>query len=245
MRIAVIADIHGNADALAAVLAELDRLAPDALVNLGDVLAGPLDAAGTRDLLAARDILTVRGNHDRTMAARDPAQMYMSDKIASAQLSEADVDALGALPETAVVNGEVFLCHGTPRSDMGYWLEDIAGGRTVLRDHDLIAADALGFDYPVLLCGHTHLPRAIHLKDGRLIVNPGSVGCPGYDWDIPADHKVETGTPNASFALLERRAGRWFISHHSVPYDTTRMVALARGFGQEQWARVLATGRIT
>jgi predicted phosphodiesterase len=245
MRIGVIADIHGNSDALATVLDELDRLAPDAVVNLGDVLAGPLDAAGTRDLLAGRDILTVRGNHDRTMAARDTSQMYMSDKIASAQLTDADLDALGALPETAVLNGEVFLCHGTPRSDMAYWLEDIAGGRTVLRDETLISADAVGFDYPIMLCGHTHVPRAVRLRDGRLIVNPGSIGCPGYDWDIPAQHKVETGTPNASFALLERRAGQWFTSHHLVPYDTARMVALARGYGQEQWARVLATGRIT
>ena len=245
MRIGVIADIHGNADALAAVLDELDRLSPDAVANLGDVLAGPLDAARTRDLLAGRDILTVRGNHDRTMAARDPAQMYMSDKIASAQLTEEDLDALGALPATAVLDGQLFLCHGTPRSDMDYWLEDIAGGRTVLRDHDLIAAEAVGLEYPVMLCGHTHLPRAVHLKDGRLVVNPGSVGCPGYDWDIPADHKVETGTPNASFALLERRGARWLTTHHSVAYDTTRMVALARQNRQEQWARVLETGRLT
>jgi predicted phosphodiesterase len=245
MRIGVIADIHGNADALAAVLAELDRLSPDAVVNLGDVLAGPLDATGTRDLLASRDILTVRGNHDRTMAARDPAQMYMSDKIASAQLTNADLDALGALPETAVLNGEVFLCHGTPKSDMDYWLEDIAGGKTVLRDEGMIAGEAAGLNYPVILCGHTHIPRAVHLKDGRLIVNPGSVGCPGYDWDVPAEHKVETGTPNASFALLERRAGHWFTCHHLVPYDTSRMVALARSYGQDQWANVLATGRIS
>ena len=43
-------------------------------------------------------------------------------------------------------------------------------------DEATVAAKAEGFDYPVMLCGHTHVPRAVRLKDGRLIVNPGAVG---------------------------------------------------------------------
>jgi predicted phosphodiesterase len=44
MRVAVISDIHGNAFALEAVLADIDQQAPDAILNLGDHFYGPLDS---------------------------------------------------------------------------------------------------------------------------------------------------------------------------------------------------------
>jgi len=72
MRLAVISDIHGNADALAAVLADVRAAAPDVVVNLGDCFSGPLDVARTADLLAGAGIaVTVRGNHDRDVFAPD------------------------------------------------------------------------------------------------------------------------------------------------------------------------------
>ena len=57
-RFVLIADIHGNADALAAVLADIDARegAGAGIVNLGDHLSGPLDPAGTAALLRGRAV---------------------------------------------------------------------------------------------------------------------------------------------------------------------------------------------
>jgi predicted phosphodiesterase len=64
MKFAVLADIHGNALALEAVLKDMDQLGLSTAVNLGDFFSGPLDAAKTASLLMDRDFLSIRGNHD-------------------------------------------------------------------------------------------------------------------------------------------------------------------------------------
>ena len=71
-RLAVLSDIHGNADALTAVLADMLAFSPDLMINLGDVLSGPLDPMGTAALLEGVPNLTVMGNHDRWLL--DPAR---------------------------------------------------------------------------------------------------------------------------------------------------------------------------
>ena len=65
MRIAVIADIHGNLPAFEAVLADIERRAVYRTINLGDCVSGPLWPLAVCELLMARDDLTIRGNHDR------------------------------------------------------------------------------------------------------------------------------------------------------------------------------------
>src|SRR5580704_2585576 len=65
MRIAVIADVHGNLFALEAVLNDLRQHSPDVTVDLGDCVSGPLRPFETAELLMSRQFLTVRGNHDR------------------------------------------------------------------------------------------------------------------------------------------------------------------------------------
>jgi predicted phosphodiesterase len=70
MRIAVVADIHGNVRALRAVMDDLKQVAPDSVVNLGDCASGPLEAAETIDVLMSLAWTTVRGNHDRQLLDR-------------------------------------------------------------------------------------------------------------------------------------------------------------------------------
>ena len=60
----------------------------------------------------------------------------------------------------------------------------------------------------------------------------------------PAYHVVQTGTPNASYAILEKQKEGWGVTFRSVPYDTTEASALAAKHGRPEWARVLATGWI-
>jgi predicted phosphodiesterase len=86
MKIAVIADIHGNAVALEAVLADIAVRGVDRVINLGDVVSGPLWPRETMDLLSGRDWLTIRGNHDRWVAGGDPAAKGALDRFAVTEL---------------------------------------------------------------------------------------------------------------------------------------------------------------
>ncbi len=240
-RFAAIADIHGNADALVAVLADIDRQGITEIVNLGDLLSGPLDPAGTLALIRARRMVHIRGNHDRWLVEQAPAEMGPSDRLAHAVLTEADLDWLRRLPAVLDWQG-VFLCHATPGDDLTYWLEDLRpDGAVAPRGAAKVAALLGDVTAPLVLCGHTHTARAVQIG-ATLIVNPGSVGQPGYEDDRPVPHVMQSGDPAARYAVLEEGAAGWCVSFRRVPYDTSRMVAAARAHGREDWARAVGTG---
>lgn len=243
MIFAAIADIHGNHLALAAVLADIERQGITDIVNLGDCFSGPLQAGLTADLLLPLGAVTVRGNHDRYLIESPPEAMHFWEQAAFHQLSAAHVAWLEELPFSTVYRGDVYLCHATPKNDNVYWLEAVSPeGLVHLRPLEEIEAFAAGVDQSLILCGHSHIPRSVRLGDGRLIVNPGSVGCPGYDDDLPFYHKVETGTPSAAYAILEKGEQGWQVSFRQVPYDHAAMAQLARANGRPEWASALATG---
>ena len=107
-----------------------------------------------------------------------------------------------------------------------------------------IEATAAGIAQPLILCAHSHLARAVQLRDGRLIVNPGSVGSPGYRDTHPFPHVIEAGTPHARYAILELASDEWRVTFRHVSYDHQAMAALARHNGQPELASALATGWI-
>ena len=88
MRIAVIADSHGNLLAVESVLADIERRDVDRTINLGDCVSGPLWPREVCDLLIVRDDLNIRGNHDRWASGPDPARMGASDRYAYSQLNQ-------------------------------------------------------------------------------------------------------------------------------------------------------------
>jgi diadenosine tetraphosphatase ApaH/serine/threonine PP2A family protein phosphatase len=247
MRFAAIADIHGNAAALEAVLADIavQGVAAGDIVNLGDCLSGPLEAGKTADILVPLGLLTVRGNHDRYLIEHAAGDMHEWEADAFRQLSPKHLDWLRTLPFDAVFRDVAYLCHARPQDDGTYWLDQVTPeGNVVLRDRQEIEAWAEGIEQPLILCGHTHLPRAVRLADGRLIVNPGSVGCPAYDDDAPVYHKVEAGSPLASYAILEQTPADWSVSFRLVPYDHMTQSQLARRNRRPTWAAGLASGRL-
>lgn len=243
MRFAAIADIHGNHLALEAVLADIRRQGVSDIINLGDCFSGPLTAGKTADLLLELNAPTVRGNHDRYLIELAPETMHISDRAAHSELTERHLEWLRTLPVSAVHLDEAYLCHATPTDDNVYWLESVSpDGQVYLKPLEEIEALAAGIDFPLILCGHSHIPRAVRLSDGRLIVNPGSVGCPAYDDDLPSYHKVEAGHPFASYAILEKIGDTWLPVFRQVAYDHMAMAALAAQNGREEWASGLATG---
>lgn len=245
MRFAAIADIHGNHLALEAVLADIKQQGIDTteIVNLGDCLSGPLEAGRTADLLLSLDLVTVSGNHDRYLLEHAEGAMHEWEADAFAQLTPAHLDWLKTLPFSTVWRHAVFLCHATPSNDNTYWLEGVsAEGHVHLRPRAEIEALAGEVEQRLILCGHSHIPRVVTLSDGRMIVNPGSVGGPGYDDDLPYYHKVETATPLASYAILDETAQGWSVTSRLVPYDHMAMSRLAADRGRPSWANALSSG---
>ena len=245
-RFAVLADVHGNSDALRAVVADLRLVLPAsaALLVLGDHFSGPLDAAGTAELLLPLDCHALRGNHDRYLLEGPPAALGPSDRIAHAALDAAAFRWLAGLPE-GLDFGDVQAWHATPRADDRYWTH-VAGedGQVQLRPPQEMAEEARGTTAPLLICAHTHLPGLWALPTGQLLLNPGSVGCPAYSDTAPVPHVVAAGHPLASYALVDRRAEGWQVCHRHVPYDSTAMAARARAAGREDWARAVTLGHL-
>jgi len=244
MKLAALADIHGNADALAAVLADLAVQGADAVLVLGDHFSGPLAAGECWEQLRGLDAQCLRGNHDRYLLETPRADMGLSDAAAFDELPQAALDWLAALPPHLRLDG-VFACHGTPASDETYLCERITpDGAVAQRDAGTIARLLAGIDASLILCAHSHLPRALRLPDGRQVVNPGSLGCPAYTDDAPVPHVVESGFPEASYALLDRSAQGWDVSFRRVAYDRRRMAGTAAARGRPEWASAIATGWI-
>jgi predicted phosphodiesterase len=123
MRIAILADIHGNVLALEAVLADLKHRKVDQFVNLGDCVSGPLWPRETADLLRQLDWPTVRGNHDRWVTDWPPEKHYSSDAIAFQALDSSQLAWLRALPPTRELGDKIFACHGRPDDDNAYLLK--------------------------------------------------------------------------------------------------------------------------
>jgi len=245
MRFAAIADVQGNHLALEAVVADIRAQGIADIVNLGDMASGPLDARRTMDVLMALDAVHVLGNHDRYLIDRPPEKMGSWDRPAHAQLDTNHLDWLRAVPPTLVFRDQVLLCHATPTHDETYWLETVLPDGTVrMAPLEAIEKAAAGVAQRLILCGHTHIARAVRLSDGRMIVNPGSVGCPGFRDVHPFPHAVEAGTPDARYALLELADGAWQVTFRHVPYDHDAMAALARRSGNPEFASALATGWI-
>src|SRR5438132_9285918 len=103
MRFAAIADVHGNYLALEAVLADIRAHGIADIVNLGDMLSGPLDARRTIEILMKLDAVHVLGNHDRYLLDRPPEKMGSWDRPAHAQLDIVHLDWLRALRPTGGV----------------------------------------------------------------------------------------------------------------------------------------------
>jgi predicted phosphodiesterase len=243
MRFAAIADIHGNALALEAVLADIAQQSIETVVNLGDHLSGPLEPARVADRLVVRDFPSVAGNHDRQLIDRPSAAMGRWERLAVSEMTPTHRAWIRSLPATRVFRDEVFLCHGTPDSDTTYWLEVASQGFMQLAPYGHIARHAHGIDASLMLCGHSHVARSVQLLDGRMIVNPGSVGCQAYDDPSPpAPHVMETGSPDARYAICDKSSGKWIITFRQVPYDHQRAAEMARAQGEPKWVNALATG---
>jgi predicted phosphodiesterase len=188
VRVAALYDVHGNAPALDAVLAEVDGDGIDRIVFGGDLFWGPWPAEVLERVLALGDrALFVRGNTERETFAPDPDDRWTeSAHWVAARLGEEALARGAGWPTTVELTvealGRVCFCHATPRSD-----DEIVTPRSP----EAVLADALGgTDAAIVVCGHTHVQFDLE-AGGRRLVNAGSVGFP-YE-ERPGAYWLELG----------------------------------------------------
>jgi predicted phosphodiesterase len=238
MRTALIADIHGNLAALAAVLAALDREQPDQIVCLGDVAAtGPQP----REVIALlRDIgcPVVMGNADAALLSPpEPgadtdeftANILDIDRWGADQLGAKDrgfIASFAPVVDLSLGNGQRLLCcHGSPRS-----YDDIVADSTPDEALDGMMA---GHEADLYAGGHTHI-RMLRGWRGREIVNPGSIGL-AYRFLPDGSARVP---PWAEFAIVAASDGGTVdVEFRRVPYDLAGTVRAMhdRGMPHAAW----------
>lgn len=208
MRIAVLADVHGNLPAFEAVLDVLPKLKPDQVIVLGDVVNGAPDSKACWQLAQSLGCAIIRGNHegyvaDFGTANHDPKwdlERFGPLQWTMDQLSEADVLAIRALPHTYQFPDfpELLFVHASVRND-----RDTVLGYTPLEDLDAMFPNVTA---SWILRGHNHVCSSRFWGD-RVIVTSGSIG-------LPLD-----GRTKAQFLMLDQMGDGWQVQHHAVVYD--------------------------
>jgi len=220
MRVAVLADIHGNLPALDAVLADVAAEGADLIVLNGDIADGPMAAQTVDRLTALGDrAMWVRGNSDRWLVdsfdgnflipGLDTSPSAEWFEWCAARLTRAHRDLLADLPLTVTLDvdglGPVAFCHATARDDNEYILVD-----SPLRHFRDAFADVRE---QTVVVGHTHMPFD-RLAGGRRVVNAGSVG-------------LQYGHAGASWALLGPD-----VTLRRTLYDAAAAAAALRSAGR-------------
>jgi putative phosphoesterase len=203
VKIALVADVHGNLPAFETVLDEVAREAPEEVYLLGDLLGTlgfPEECAA---LARSRKLIGVIGNIDIDVLRAPHEAAKRSDRRVFERLSAASVRWVGTLPWTRRVERggrQILFAHGTPRNPSEPLRANL--------DRDEVRALLGNGRTDVVASGHTHMPAVADLGD-LLLVNPGSVG-------RPID-----GDPRASYAVIEvRERPRAFLRR--AVYDVER-----------------------
>jgi putative phosphoesterase len=221
IRIAILADIHGNMPAFEAVQADIGQQSVDEVMVGGDLVGrGPQGSAVVRSVVEL-GWPCVRGNHEDYLLAfrrgEVPAEWQSRDEWTGARWMAAELDEsalryLESLPltMTSQLAPQVRLVHGSPGSNndgIGPWTSE-----------SRIVEHLQAIDERVLVCGHTHRPLHWRLDSGQ-VINVGSVGLPF------------NGDRRAQYAVLEIGSGTVEVEFRQVEYDLDRILDIYESSG--------------
>lgn len=216
MKIAVISDIHGNMEAIDAVMSDIEAQKCDKIFVLGDyAMAGPEPAQAVKYFMKKRsdsNVEMIQGNTDLMIVSYNE-QLYEFLKENAPVMAEALKDDasilnddekqflknLPAQKEVSVGGVRFLLVHGSPRKNN----EDILPDTPLEKVEEMIADT----DADVILCGHTHLPCGFQTTKKQTVVNVGSIGRPF------------TPEPKSCYLTIVVDNGKCVFEHHFVEYN--------------------------
>ncbi len=236
----MIADIHGNIDALKAVINNAGRF--DEVVVAGDLVDyGPAPGEVLDEVRSLSPALWVRGNHDQYIARRPRcwgaqglrnAAKATRELVTRRMLSARELRMLSVKPSMAAVNLDglrILAVHASPHSPLCSgiypWYTEERVARALSQASRHVEAD-------YVVAAHTHIPMLRETGSMRL-VNPGSVGQP------------RDGDPRASYMIIDTEKG---VIHRRASYNVEKTIGRLRKFGIEDkvmrvLAQTLRTGR--
>lgn len=95
----------------------------------------------------------------------------------------------------------------------------------------------------VIICGHSHTPRIIYLSSSKMIINPGSVGLPAYEDELPYYHVMESGSPHAKYSIITKEDINIKVENIALPYCFEQAAECAIRRNRPDWQRALLSGR--
>ncbi|WP_281165616.1 metallophosphoesterase family protein [Liquorilactobacillus sicerae] len=251
VKVAVIADVHGNYTALQAVLADAKQQQVDEYLILGDITnRGPAPQECVAALQAVKPLAWVIGNHEevyRSLLNHDFVNFQNNDKAIMAVVTSAfDRQQLGSqafrwlaerpLCQTVKISGvEVRVFHATPKSCRGHLTIPTAPQE----NFDALLADSTA---QIALYGHTHQKLLRQTTDGRYVINPGSVG-------QSVSPQINLAAAQAAYVILTFENKRLAdCDFKNIPYDSTAETSVAEKRQlpfQRLYTFLLATGTFT
>jgi putative phosphoesterase len=243
-KIAVLSDIHGNFWALKSVLEDINNKGIKTIVNLGDSLYGPLDPDGTFHLLMSQSIISILGNEDSILTENKKNES--SDETQEYVLSQLGDEALIWLKnlKKTLTLGDLFLCHGTPSSYDNYLMHKGTQQGLMIKGINEIEHEINTVQSKVILCGHSHIPKILTTPSGKLIINPGSVGCQAFEITSPFYHAVETNNPYAKYAIVSKKHKQFTIEQIYLSYNWDKASEQAKKNKRNDWAKWIKNGLV-
>jgi predicted phosphodiesterase len=247
VRYLILSDIHGNLEALDAVLAAAGERGYDQVLVLGDLVGYGADPnAVIERIRSLQPVAVIRGNHDKVAAGVEDADGFNTIARSAVSwttlaLSPENTAYLAELPVGPIaIDDLIEICHGTPFDEDAYVFDEL----DALRALEVASR-------PVCLFGHTHIPVVftrsgdglsvdtadgeplftVPIKDGcRYLINTGSVGQP------------RDGDPRAACGIADTAARTVELLRIEYPVATAQQKVLAAGL-PDVLAKRLALGR--
>ncbi len=243
MKIAVISDIHGNMEAIDAVMADIREKQCERIFVLGDyAMAGPEPDCAVDYFMRRKDnskYSMIQGNTDLMIAD-------YSDELYNALKEKAPVMAAALKNDEKIINPlekeflknlpiqlqveeegvKFLLVHGSPRKNN----EDI------LPDTPLSEVEKMleNVEADVVLCGHTHIPCGFQTNTKKTVVNAGSIGRTFF--------KNSDDAPKSCYLIVDVNNGSCVFEHQFVKYDNERAAQKLAGrefYGSDKLANTL------
>lgn len=166
MKSAVISDVHGNVELLKRFIDYVDKEGIKTILNLGDMIGGDSSLEALRIIMNDDRFISVRGNHDSSLFFED--EMTTEEKlwIETLPLNKiVEIDKIKFLMVHSRINSNTDIPLLFNNKSLSEFLKDYDG------------------DYDYVLFGHTHYQCLLNFYEGKIMINPGSLGL-SYDEKI-------------------------------------------------------------